>query len=262
MQQSSDLVDLQAQFPRIREKFLAQQGINTNESEQDALSSSGIEGRSGGTHSGKQTPLPPTDVVEPCQSSFGAQNYTNQSVLDPQSLNYASGLSPGYSTALLSTQGTSSWPQSHDGAASHQLTGACYSHTYASHSHIPANNDSLMSPTQWPYQLPTESPARDYHSPGVTALNTNATQPQCYPIQAIGTRQYQSDWHEDAVSAWAPNQDITESHDTRNDVLDDFMTNEFFDVTSCGLDDAISNALGRDGLPGCQVSDSASMYPG
>jgi hypothetical protein len=193
IRQSSDLEDFSGRVPAIREQFLAQYNISNNGSEQLPPSLSNAMTTPGDTLPGRPTTLSPPVVDEARQSNAGSPQHRYQAVLPPVYRAYGSIAPPEHSPTFHIPQATSSGPQPHGAASTHQLTATSYGHTDTSHPHAPANSYLMMSPTQWQYQPSADTPAQEYRVLSPVDLTTSVTQSQYQQIQEVTAPQYHSE---------------------------------------------------------------------
>jgi hypothetical protein len=232
IRQSSELDSFASQVPVIREQLLAQYGINTDESEQDRPSLFSARTIPSGAQPDGTTALSPSDAAGPLPSSLGTENQRDQVVLQPIYRSRGRRPSPVYSSASLSPRAMSSRPHSQGTTSSNQSTCTCYSHRDTSHPHTSFDTDL---PIQWPSQLSMEPFAQEYGLPNLTEAIPDATRHQDQPTQTFTARQNQEGWNPEDNLAWALNQDKTENPGTKDDMSQDFMTNESFDAEFWGV---------------------------
>jgi hypothetical protein len=77
--------------------------------------------------------------------------------------------------------------------------------------------------------------AQEYGLPNLTEAIPDATRHQDQPTQTFTARQNQEGWNPEDNLAWALNQDKTENPGTKDDMSQDFMTNESFDAEFWGV---------------------------
>jgi hypothetical protein len=213
--QSDDLEDLSSRIPAIRGQFLAQYSISDYGSEQLYPSLPNAIIIPGDTRPGRSTTLSPPAADEPRRLHHESQQHRHQTVLPPVYQAYGSIAPPEHRSALHISQATSSWPQSHDTASPHQITGAYHGHADGSYLQNPTNTYPLMYPTQWQYRLPAETPAQEHRVFSPVIPIPRATQSHYQQIQPDTALQYHGE---------GPIQDFSQSLGPGHDVMDDSLT--------------------------------------